>query len=179
MSPKLRSSLPFVASRSVFVASMSSSRRPLRGYRPDFSSLSFCTCPSSPKASVGGLLLLADRFRAALGLRQLRLRQAHSLRGHFHLPLQIRDSRICLVQLRGQDLVLIPAASPGLRSCASPWYNPTKPSTASAAITTPNSTEIHRGRPVIRSRTIPAASVCLENAHLLPPLNSCHPCQCC
>ena len=55
---------------------------------------------------VGALLLFADRFGAALGLRQLGLRQADSLRRDFHLAFQVRDACIRLVELRGQDLVL-------------------------------------------------------------------------
>ena len=41
---------------------------------------------------IGRLLLLADGFGAALGLRELRLRQADSLRGDFHLALQIGNA---------------------------------------------------------------------------------------
>src|SRR5207249_4596019 len=43
-----------------------------------------------------------------LGLRKFRLRQTHSLRGDFHLAFQVRDARVGLVQLRAQNLALVP-----------------------------------------------------------------------
>src|SRR5712692_3483922 len=72
---------------------------------------------------IGGLLFLADGFGAALSLRELRLRQAHSLRGDLHLAFQIGDARIRLVELRGQHFILfllLPQvlAQPGLRGIA-------------------------------------------------------------
>src|SRR6266481_1942028 len=53
------------------------------------------------------LLLLADGFGAALGLRELGLRQADFLCGEFHLALQIGDARVRLVELGDENLVLI------------------------------------------------------------------------
>jgi len=66
---------------------------PLRSHRADlFFAFLLDLAKLLGELLIGRLLLLADGFGAALGLRELRLRQADSLRGDFHLALQIGDA---------------------------------------------------------------------------------------
>ncbi len=72
---------------------------------------------------VGGLLLLADGFGAALGLGDFRLGHADFLLGDLEVAFHVGEARIGLIELRGENfiLVLLPGkilAQPGLRGIA-------------------------------------------------------------
>ena len=56
---------------------------------------------------IGSLLLLADGFGAAVGLRHLGAGHAQLLLRHFQMPLQVGQARVGLLQLRGYEPVLV------------------------------------------------------------------------
>ena len=72
---------------------------------------------------VGGLLLLANGFGAALGLGNFRLGHADFLLGDLEVAFQVGEARVGLIELRGENFVLVLLlgkilAQPGLRGIA-------------------------------------------------------------